>query len=172
MPENRISGKMNLEQRLRQVVARVHAAELQYSREIGSVQILPVSKTRSAEEMAAVMDLAIPEVGQAFGENYVQEAIDKIAVLADRKVEWHFIGPIQSNKTALIAQHFHWAHSVDRLKIAQRLNEQRPIGLPPLNVCLQVNVSGEASKSGITLDELPALAEQVAVARNETIRSP
>ena len=163
MPENRISGKMNLEQRLRQVVARVHAAELQYGREIGSVQILPVSKTRSAEEMAAVMDLAIPEVGQAFGENYVQEAIDKIAVLADRKVEWHFIGPIQSNKTALIAQHFHWAHSVDRLKIAQRLNEQRPIGLPPLNVCLQVNVSGEASKSGITLDELPALAEQVAL---------
>jgi pyridoxal phosphate enzyme (YggS family) len=163
MPENRTSGKMNLEQRLRQVVARVHAAELQYGREIASVHILPVSKTRSAEEMAAVADLAIPEVGQAFGENYVQEAVDKIAALADRNLQWHFIGPIQSNKTALIAQHFHWVHSVDRLKIAQRLNEQRPAGMPPLNVCLQVNVSGEASKSGIALDELPALAEQVAL---------
>jgi pyridoxal phosphate enzyme (YggS family) len=162
MPENHISGKMNLEQRLRQVVARVHAAELQYGREIASVHILPVSKTRSAEEMAAVAELGIAELGQAFGENYLQEALDKIAALADRDLQWHFIGPIQSNKTAQIAQHFHWVHSVDRLKIAQRLNDQRPAELPPLNVCLQVNVSGEASKSGIALDELPALAEQVA----------
>jgi len=161
MPENFPSGKTNLERRLHEVLARVRAAELQYGREIGSVQVLPVSKTRPANEIAAVADLAIVGVGSAFGESYVQEALDKIAVLNDRDFQWHFIGPIQSNKTAAIAQHFGWVHGVDRMKIAQRLNDQRTAELPPLNICLQVNVSGEASKSGISCDELPDLAEQV-----------
>lgn len=162
MPENCPSGKMHLEQRLRDVVARVRAAEIQFERVPGSVQILPVSKTRSAEEIAAVADLAIAGTGLAFGENYLQEAVEKIATLARRNLQWHFIGPIQSNKTALIAQQFDWVHSVDRLKIAQRLNDQRPVALPALNICLQVNVSAESSKSGVTLEALPALAEEVA----------
>lgn len=162
MPENCPSGKMNLEQRLRNVEDRVRAAERQFGREPGSVHILPVSKTRPAEEIAAVADLAVAGTGQAFGENYLQEAVDKIDALAGRDLHWHFIGPIQSNKTALIAQKFDWVHSVDRMKIAQRLNDQRPPELPALNICLQVNVSGEASKSGVALGELPALAEKVA----------
>ena len=101
---------------------------------------------------------------RAFGENYLQEALDKMAALKDRApdIEWHFIGPIQSNKTRPIAEHFSWVHSVDRLKIAQRLSEQRPAALPPLDICIQVNVSGEASKSGCTPQELPALAQAVA----------
>nr|MBF0682505.1 YggS family pyridoxal phosphate-dependent enzyme [Pseudomonas sp.] len=97
-----------------------------------------------------------------FGENYLQEALEKQASLADLALTWHFIGPIQSNKTKAIAAHFDWVHSVDRLKIAQRLSEQRPAQLPPLNVCLQVNVSGEASKSGCAPDEVEALANAVA----------
>lgn len=97
-----------------------------------------------------------------FGENYLQEALEKIEALQDLSLEWHFIGPIQSNKTRPIAEHFDWVHSVDRLKLARRLSEQRPPHLPPLNICLQVNVSGEQSKSGATLEELPALAREVA----------
>lgn len=161
MPENGPSGKTNLEQRLRGVLARVRAAELRYGRAAGSVQLLPVSKTRSAEEIAALAELALAGVGSAFAENYVQEALDKIAALAGRGLEWHFIGPLQSNKTVSIAKHFAWVHSVDRLKVAQRLNDQRPPGLPPLNVCLQLNVSGEVSKSGLACDALPDLAAQV-----------
>jgi len=101
---------------------------------------------------------------RAFGENYLQEALDKIAALKDRApdIEWHFIGPIQSNKTRPIAENFAWVHSVDRLKIAQRLSEQRPAALAPLNICIQVNVSGEASKSGCAPQDLPALAHAVA----------
>jgi pyridoxal phosphate enzyme (YggS family) len=101
---------------------------------------------------------------RAFGENYVQEALAKMEALADLRAqtEWHFIGPLQSNKTRPVAESFDWVHSVDRLRIAQRLAEQRPAWLPPLNLCLQVNVSGEASKSGVAPAELPALAEAVA----------
>jgi hypothetical protein len=100
----------------------------------------------------------------AFGENYVQEALVKMGALADlrARLEWHFLGPLQSNKTRPVAELFDWVHSVERLKIAQRLAEQRPAGLPPLNLCLQVNVSGEASKSGVPPDDLPALAAAVA----------
>lgn len=100
----------------------------------------------------------------AFGENYVQEALDKMAALADLRpaLAWHLIGPLQSNKTRLVAEHFDWVHSVDRLKIAQRLSEQRPPGLPPLNICLQINVSGEVSKSGVSPQDLPNLAQSVA----------
>ena len=122
------------------------------------VVLLAVSKTWPAE---AVREAAA--AGQRrFGENYVQEAGAKIAALADLALEWHFIGPLQSNKTRPVAENFHWVHTIDRLKIAQRLAEQRPAGLPPLQVCLQVNVSGEESKSGCAPEELPALAHAVA----------
>jgi pyridoxal phosphate enzyme (YggS family) len=99
---------------------------------------------------------------RAFGESYVQEAVTKQIALADLALEWHFIGPLQSNKTRLVAEHFAWAHSVERLKIAERLSDQRPPHLPPLNVCVQVNVSGEASKSGCTPSEVPELCHAVA----------
>ena len=122
------------------------------------VTLLAVSKTFGE---AAVRE-AHAAGQRAFGENYVQEALAKIEALADLRGElvWHLIGPLQSNKTRAVAAAFDWVHTVDRLKIAQRLSEQRPAGMPPLNICLQVNVSGEASKSGVTLAELPALAQR------------
>lgn len=121
-------------------------------------RLLAVSKTKPA-----AMVREAHRLGQRdFGENYVQEALDKQAELADLDdIVWHFIGPLQSNKTREVAEHFAWLHSLDRDKIARRLDRQRPEGLAPLNVCLQVNVSGEASKSGVSLAELPALAEAV-----------
>jgi pyridoxal phosphate enzyme (YggS family) len=122
--------------------------------------LLAVSKTFPAEDVRAAFN-----AGQrAFGENYVQEAVAKIAGLADLRseIEWHFIGPLQSNKTKVVSENFDWVHSVDRLKIAERLNEQRPDGSPRLNVCLQINVSGEDSKSGIAPDDALALAHQIA----------
>ncbi len=122
------------------------------------VTLLAVSKTFGAD---AVREAAA--CGQrAFGENYIQEAVDKIGQLADLGLEWHCIGPIQSNKTRLVAEHFDWAHSVDRLKIAQRLSEQRPESLPPLNCCLQVNIDGGANKAGLVPGEVAALAREVA----------
>ena len=158
MPENCPSGKAEIVQRLQAVINRVRAAEQHFGREPGSVSILPVSKTRPASDIEQIVRQGIT----AFGESYLQEAKVKIAALTAQGLEWHFIGPIQSNKTQPIAQHFHWVHSVARAKIARRLNDQRPGTMPPLNICLQVNVSGEASKSGVMLDELPALAGQVA----------
>ena len=135
-----------------------------------AVQLLAVSKTFPAE---AVLE-AIAAGQQAFGENYLQEALDKIdavaAALPSAQVEWHFIGPIQSNKTRPLAAHFAWVHTVERLKIAQRLSEQRPPELSPLNVCLQVNISGEARKSGVAPGDLPELARQVAALPNLTLR--
>ena len=123
-----------------------------------AVRLLAVSKTFDS---AAVRELAA--CGQReFGENYLQEALEKQAALADLPLVWHFIGPIQSNKTRPIAENFSWVHSVDRLKIAERLSAQRPPGLPPLQVCIEVNVSGETSKGGVAVAELPALAEAVA----------
>jgi pyridoxal phosphate enzyme (YggS family) len=135
-----------------------------------TVQLLAVSKTFPAE---AVLEAAA--CGQrAFGENYLQEGVDKIAAVAkalpDTRLEWHFIGPIQSNKTRPIATHFDWVHTVERLKIAQRLSEQRPPELGPLNICLQVNISGEASKSGVPAQELPELARAVAALPNLRLR--
>ena len=122
------------------------------------VCLLAVSKTFAAEAVREAY-----HGGQiAFGENYLQEALGKIEALRDLPLEWHFIGPIQSNKTRPIAEHFAWVHSVDRLKIAERLSAQRPAGLPPLNVCLEVNVSGEASKSGVAPAELLPLVRAVA----------
>jgi pyridoxal phosphate enzyme (YggS family) len=145
---------------LQAVHARIERAAQAAERSPDAVHLLAVSKTFPAEDVRA----AFAAGQRAFGENYVQEAISKIEALADLRtqIEWHFIGPLQSNKTRPVAEHFDWVHSVDRLKIAQRLSEQRPDALPPLNVCLQVNVSGEASKSGATLDEAPALARAIA----------
>lgn len=154
MPDNLHS----LEARLQTVQQRIDDAIATYGRAPGSVTLLAVSKTRSSGELRALATAGV----QRFGENYLQEALDKIAALQDLELEWHFIGPIQSNKTRPIAEHFDWVHSVDRLKLARRLSDQRPAHLPPLNICLQVNVSGEESKSGITLEELPSLALEAA----------
>jgi pyridoxal phosphate enzyme (YggS family) len=143
---------------LQAVQARIASAARSASRPPQSVALLAVSKTFGAAEVRECH-----AAGQrAFGENYVQEALDKIASLADCAIEWHMIGPIQSNKTRAIAEHFQWVHSVERDKIARRLDESRPAHLPPLNVCIQVNVSGEASKSGIAPGADIALAEVIA----------
>ncbi len=127
-------------------------------RPVGSVTLLAVSKTRSADEVREAHACGLTR----FGENYLQEALDKMQLLTDLPLEWHFIGPIQSNKTRPIAEHFDWVHSVERLKIAQRLSDQRPADLAPLNICLQVNISREQSKSGCTPEEAPALAREIA----------
>jgi pyridoxal phosphate enzyme (YggS family) len=146
----------NLEAVRQRIATAAHAA----GRDAHSVTLLAVSKTFPAADVRA----AYAAGQRAFGENYVQEALDKIETLADLRasLEWHFIGPLQSNKTRPVAEHFDWVHSVDRLKIAQRLSEQRPDNLPPLNVCLQVNVSGEASKSGVSIPEAVEVAQQIA----------
>ena len=147
-----------LKSRFDQVFDQIHRAE-QSCQRAGEVQLLAVSKTRPAEVVREAYDL-----GQRhFGENYLQEALEKVHALASLPgISWHFIGPIQSNKTRDIASHFHWVHSIDRLKIAKRLSDQRPEDLPPLNVCIQVNISQEESKSGATLDQLPLLAQEIA----------
>ncbi|VVM36612.1 YggS family pyridoxal phosphate-dependent enzyme [Pseudomonas fluorescens] len=139
------------------VSSRIQAAVTAANRAENSVQLLAVSKTKPAQALREAYAAGLRD----FGENYLQEALGKQLELADLPLIWHFIGPIQSNKTRAIAEHFDWVHSVDRLKIAQRLSEQRPAELPPLNICIQVNVSGEASKSGCTPDDLPALAEAI-----------
>jgi len=140
-----------------QVEARIRAAALAVQRDVTSIHLLAVSKTKPAGALREAHAAGIRD----FGENYLQEARAKQVELADLPLCWHFIGPIQSNKTRDIAEHFAWVHSVDRLKIAQRLSEQRPADLPPLNICIQVNVSGEASKSGCTPTDLPALAAAI-----------
>ncbi|MDO8712632.1 MULTISPECIES: YggS family pyridoxal phosphate-dependent enzyme [Pseudomonas] len=140
-----------------QVSSRIRAAALAAHRDEHSFQLLAVSKTKPAEAVREAYAAGVSD----FGENYLQEALGKQLELADLPLIWHFIGPIQSNKTRAIAEHFAWVHSVDRLKIAQRLSEQRPADLPPLNICIQVNVSGEASKSGCTPADLPALAKSI-----------
>ncbi|MDC7830869.1 MULTISPECIES: YggS family pyridoxal phosphate-dependent enzyme [Pseudomonas] len=148
------------------VLERIAAASRTAGRDPATVGLLAVSKTKPA---AALREAAAAGL-RDFGENYLQEALDKQPALADLPLVWHFIGPIQSNKTRAIASHFDWVHSVDRLKIAQRLAEQRPPERGPLNICLQVNVSGEASKSGCHPDELPALATAVSQLPNLRLR--
>ncbi len=147
---------------LQAVDASIVAAANAAGRPRADIALLAVSKTFPAE---AVLE-AVAAGQTRFGENYLQEALDKMAAVSEalhsRKIEWHFIGPIQSNKTRPIAESFDWVHTVDRLKIAQRLSEQRPEGTVPLNVCIQVNISGEASKSGVKPEELPELALHVA----------
>ena len=137
---------------------RLADALQQAGRPLADARLLAVSKTKPAAMIREAWHLGQRD----FGENYVQEALDKQDELADLAgIVWHFIGPLQSNKTREVAERFAWVHSVDRVKIARRLNDQRPEALPPLQVCLQVNISDEASKSGVSLDELPALAEAV-----------
>ncbi|MBV9575437.1 MAG: YggS family pyridoxal phosphate-dependent enzyme [Gammaproteobacteria bacterium] len=142
----------NMTEQLIKITQQVNDFENKYHREPASVQLLIVSKNQPIEKIAKAF-----EAGQhAFGESYLQEALPKVAALP--AIEWHFIGPLQSNKTRKIAEHFSWVHSVDSEKIATRLNEQRPPHLPPLNVCIQVNVSEEATKSGLKISEIASLA--------------
>ena len=159
-----------IEHNLQDVRRRIAAAAAECGRDAKEITLLAVSKTKPASALEEAM-----AAGQrAFGENYVQEGVDKIQHFASHplapELEWHFIGPLQSNKSRLVAEHFAWCHTVDRLKIATRLNEQRPAALPPLNVLIQVNISDEASKAGIAPAELPALAEAVAALPNLRLR--
>ena len=139
------------------VSQRIRAAADAVQRDASDIHLLAVSKTKPAQAVREAYAAGMHD----FGENYLQEALGKHAQLSDLPLSWHFIGPIQSNKTRAIAENFAWVHSVDRLKIAQRLSEQRPADLPALNICIQVNVSGEASKSGCTPADLPALANAI-----------
>ena len=152
--------------RLKHLLAQIRQAEIAHNRKPESVLLLAVSKNKSTKEIAAAY-----QAGQRhFGESYCQEALKKQQELGAFDITWHFIGPVQSNKTKVLATHFNWVHSVDSLKIAKRLSDQRPNTLPPLNICLQVNISGEQSKSGITLNELPQLCELVALLPNIKLR--
>lgn len=161
-----ISTEINISVALAQIRQRISDAEQRFNRDPNSVQLLVVSKTRSAASIQTAID-----AGQTcFAENYLQEAVEKIIHLKNPQLIWHFIGSIQSNKTRDIAKYFHWAQTIDRIKIARRLNEQRPDQLPPLNICLQINISGENSKSGITPDELIQLADDCSSLANIKIR--
>ncbi|MHB8915541.1 MAG: YggS family pyridoxal phosphate-dependent enzyme [Thiobacillus sp.] len=142
---------------LAQVKARVHEAAQRAGRDPAAITLLAVSKMQSPQTVCEAAQAG----QQDFGENYLQEALDKQIAVANPALIWHFIGPIQSNKTRAIAENFAWVHSIDRLRIAQRLSAQRPAHAPPLNVCIEVNVSGEASKSGVAPEAVVALAEQV-----------
>lgn len=144
-------------ERLQQVLARIAQASETAKRADHPPRLIAVSKTREAGEIAALFELGVRE----FGESYLQESVAKIEALNHLPITWHFIGPIQSNKTKPIAEHFQWVHSVSSDKIARRLNDQRPADLPPLKVCIQVNLDAEASKSGIMLSDLPKMVEFV-----------
>lgn len=149
---------IDVENNLQHVKQLIADYEKKYQRETGCVTLLAASKGQSIEKITAAF-----HAGQrVFGENYLQEALEKMSALGPaltEKIEWHFIGPVQSNKTRKIAEHFAWVHSIDDKKIAQRLNDQRPSSLPPLNICIEVNVSHEDSKSGVSLNEVMALAQ-------------
>jgi len=155
-----------IEIKLRQVHERIAHACAQAGRTPQAVQLLAVSKTFGAD--AVVQAHAAGQT--AFGENYIQEGVDKICQLAHLPLQWHCIGPIQSNKTRLVAEHFDWVHTIDRLKIAQRLSEQRPPTLAPLQVCIQVNVDGGSSKSGVAPADALELARSVAALPNVRLR--
>ncbi|QBY05059.1 YggS family pyridoxal phosphate-dependent enzyme [Thalassotalea sp. HSM 43] len=151
---------------LRKVLTSIEQSCCQSNRQVNSVNLLAVSKTKPAENIAAAYS-----AGQRhFGENYVQELASKADELSDLDIIWHFIGPIQSNKTRLIAEHADWVHSIDREKTAKRLNEQRDINITPLQVCLQVNISAEDSKSGTSVEQLNALAAFVDGCPNLVLR--
>jgi pyridoxal phosphate enzyme (YggS family) len=145
---------------------QIKLATQKAGRDANAVTLLAVSKTRTAEDIRGLYQLG----QRQFGENYTQEALEKIAALSDLPIIWHFIGPIQSNKSRSIAEHFDWVHSVDRLKIAKRLSEQRPSHLPALNICVQVNISHELSKSGCLPEAAEALLNQIAELPNLSLR--
>ena len=153
-------------QHLQAVRRRIDITARDCGRDSGSVTLLAVSKTRTVGEILETI-----ACGQRhFGENYLQEAQPKIAALRDANLIWHFIGPVQSNKTRLIARDFSWVHSVDRLRIAHRLSEQRPPGMPPLQLCLQVNISRDPNKSGFAEEDVTFAAEEIARLPNITLR--
>jgi len=156
----------DIAQRLAAVRQRIRTAEVTYGRQPGSVALLAVSKRQPVEALRT----ALAEGQQAFGENYLQEGADKREALADTPIEWHFVGAIQSNKTRAVAEGFDWVHTVDRGKTVRRLSEQRPAERPPLQCCLQVNVSGEASKSGAEPDQVRELAHAIAELPRLTLR--
>ncbi|WP_210398280.1 YggS family pyridoxal phosphate-dependent enzyme [Motiliproteus sediminis] len=151
---------------IQRTLTRIREAEDHAGRAPGSVKLLAVSKTRSPDEVREAHSAGL----RAFGENYLQDAMTKVEALADLTLEWHFIGPLQSNKTRAVASHFDWVHSVDRLKIAQRLSDQRAPERAPLNLCIQVNISAEGSKSGVAADEVYALAQQILPLPNVALR--
>lgn len=151
---------------INQLLATIDMLAAKYGRLPEQVRLLAVSKTRSTDEIRHLID----QGQRCFGENYLQEAIDKITRLRQHQLEWHYIGKIQSNKTRPIAEYFDWVHTVDRLKIAQRLNDQRPADLAPLKVCIQINSSGESSKGGVSFSELPALAFAIRKLRRLELR--
>ncbi len=153
---------VSIPEKIREVRHQISLFEKKYKRASGSVELLAVSKTQAPESIIQAADCG----QKAFGENYVQEALEKILALAAYDLDWHFIGPIQSNKTKIIATHFDWVHSIDRSKIARRLNEQRPSHLAPLKILLQVNLDSESSKAGIALADLEALAKEVSCLEN------
>lgn len=158
---------MDIQHNLQIIKNRIVDAEKRYQRPPSSVKLLAASKTRSVDEIK----LAIIAGQYMFGENYLQEALPKIEALKEyENIEWHFIGPIQSNKTKLISEHFSWVQSLCRTKIAKRLNDQRPSNLPPLNVCIEINVSAETSKSGVTFQQLPDLAKGISQFPHLTLR--
>ena len=158
---------MAIAENIEKTQTEISQFEQKYQRELGSVKLLAVSKTKPV----SAIEEAYAQGQRLFGENYVQEASDKSQQLAHLSdIEWHFIGPIQSNKTRTLAQSMHWVHTLERAKIAQRLNEQRPADFPKLNVCIQINISGEESKSGISLAELDELVEIVSNQPNLTLR--
>jgi hypothetical protein len=160
------ASQNTIAQNIQSVRKQIRELETKYGRPSGSVQLLAVSKTRPIEDI----NDALSENQLHFGENYLQDALTKIDASTESDIEWHFIGPIQSNKTRQIAENFQWVHTIDRLKIAQRLSEQHGAELPPLNICIQVNVSDEDSKSGVSLDEALPFAKQIASLPNITLR--
>jgi pyridoxal phosphate enzyme (YggS family) len=151
-------NEQQLAHNIANLLERVRLSAEKSQRCADDILLLAVSKTRPEQDIRSAHKCGLRE----FGESYLQEALDKIEALQDLDLVWHFIGPIQSNKTRPIASNFHWVHSVDRAKIARRLSEQRPPGLPALQVCLQVNISAEQSKSGVAPEQLPQLAQEVA----------
>lgn len=156
----------NIAEKIHDIHQRIQDSSSRAGRNSNDIQLLAVSKTQTPSRI-----LEAYNTGQrAFGENYLQEARDKQQVLDDLDIEWHFIGPIQSNKTREIATHFSWVHSVDRLKIAERLSKQRPAGLPLLNICIQVNIDNESTKAGATLEELASLANAINILPNLALR--
>jgi pyridoxal phosphate enzyme (YggS family) len=151
---------------LESVHQRIEKAASRCQRDPADIQLLAVSKRQSAQ----AIDAAFTAGQHAFGENYLQEALEKIAAFPGKPINWHFIGPIQTNKAGLVAQHFDWVHSIHTLKIAQKLNSKRPEGLPPLNICLQINLGEEATKSGFTLAELSEVIPSIQELPNLSLR--
>jgi len=156
------ASQNTITQNINDIQKRITEAEIKYARKANSVRLLAVSKTRPVEDILA----AVQGQQRDFGENYLQDALEKMLTIPqlvnNLDIKWHFIGPIQSNKTLAIAQHFDWVHSIDRLKIARRLSEQRETQQAPLNICIQVNTSGESSKSGVMAEEAIVLAKEIA----------